>query len=99
MRKEWPVIPGRIVRSRAGRDEGRYFVVIALDGDEFALVADGVLPLEGALQLVTSNPARNLSLRQKGRIAAGCDADFVALNEDLSIHSVYAKGKKVHENE
>ena len=64
-----------------------------------ALVADGVLPLEGALQLVTSNPARNLSLRQKGRIAAGCDADFVALNEDLSIHSVYAKGKKVHENE
>ena len=63
-----------------------------------ALVRDGILPLESALQLVTANPARNLSLRRKGRIAAGCDADFVALNEDLSIHSVYAKGKKVYES-
>lgn len=61
-----------------------------------ALVRDGILPLESALQLLTTNPARNLSLRCKGRIAAGCDADFVALNEDLSIHSVYAKGKKVY---
>ena len=43
MKREWPVIPGRIVRSRAGRDEGRYFVVIALDGKEFAYVADGGL--------------------------------------------------------
>ena len=41
MKKEWPVIPGRIVRSKAGRDEGKYFIVIALEGDEFALVADG----------------------------------------------------------
>ena len=64
-----------------------------------ALVHDGILPLEQALRLITSNPAKNLSLRQKGRIAVGCDADFVALNEDLSIHRVYAKGKKVHENE
>lgn len=63
-----------------------------------ALVHDGVLPLESALQLVTSNPARNLSLKGKGRIAAGCDADFVVLDEDLSIHSVYAKGKKVYES-
>ena len=63
-----------------------------------ALVDDGILPLEKALQLITVNPARNLSLRQKGRIAAGCDADFVALNEDLSIHTVYAKGKKVYES-
>ena len=62
-----------------------------------ALVKDGVLPLESALQLVTANPARNLSLKEKGRIAVGRDADFVALNEDLSIHSVYAKGKKVYE--
>ncbi|MGX8708545.1 MAG: amidohydrolase family protein [Bacteroidales bacterium] len=54
--------------------------------------------MESALQLVTSNPARNLSLKGKGRIAAGCDADFVVLDEDLSIHSVYAKGKKVYES-
>ena len=41
MKWEWKVETGRIVRSKAGRDEGRYFVVIALEGDEFALVADG----------------------------------------------------------
>ena len=64
-----------------------------------ALVHDGILPLEQALRLITLNPAKNLSLRQKGRIAVGCDADFVALNEDLSIHHVYAKSKKVHDNE
>ncbi|MBO4885210.1 MAG: KOW domain-containing RNA-binding protein [Clostridia bacterium] len=41
MKREWKVETGRIVRSKAGRDEGDYFVVIALDGDEFALIADG----------------------------------------------------------
>ena len=42
-----------------------------------ALVTDGILPLESALTLLTCNPARNLSLKTKGRIAVGCDADFV----------------------
>ena len=43
MKREWKLETGRIVRSKAGRDEGRYFVVIALEGAEFALVADGRL--------------------------------------------------------
>ncbi|MBQ8952500.1 MAG: KOW domain-containing RNA-binding protein [Clostridia bacterium] len=41
MKREWKIETGRIVRSKAGRDEGKYFVVIALDGTEFALIADG----------------------------------------------------------
>ena len=41
MKREFKVETGRVVRSKAGRDEGKYFVVIALDGEEFALVADG----------------------------------------------------------
>ena len=41
MKREWKVETGRIVRSKAGRDEGKYFVVMALDGAEFALIADG----------------------------------------------------------
>ena len=36
------VEPGRIVRSRAGRDQGRRFVVIACEG-EYASIADGQL--------------------------------------------------------
>ena len=41
MKRERKVETGRIVRSKAGRDEGKYFVVIALEGEEFALIADG----------------------------------------------------------
>ncbi len=37
-----PIEVGRIVRSKAGRDEGRKFVVIDM-GDEFAQVVDGRL--------------------------------------------------------
>ncbi len=60
-----------------------------------ALVKNGILPLEDALKLVTSNPARNLSLPAKGNIAKGSDADFVILQpEDLSISGVYSKGIK-----
>lgn len=40
MKREWPIAPGKIVRSKAGRDEGRYFVVTGLEGD-FAFIADG----------------------------------------------------------
>lgn len=60
-----------------------------------ALVESRILPLSDALRLLTSNPARNLSLPAKGHIAVGCDADFVILQpEDLSISGVYAKGEK-----
>ena len=43
MRKERPIVPGRVVRSKAGRDEGRLFIVLSLDGEEFAYIADGDL--------------------------------------------------------
>ncbi len=43
MKKERALVQGCVVRSKAGRDEGRYFIVLALDGDEFAYVADGDL--------------------------------------------------------
>lgn len=64
----------------------------------FAEVRDAVLreriPLETALQVVTVNPARILKLRGKGAVSAGGDADLVLLSaDDLSIHSVMAKGR------
>ncbi len=34
---------GRICLSRAGRDRGRYFMVTARDGENYVLVADGVV--------------------------------------------------------
>ena len=41
--KRFPVEPGSIVRSMAGRDEGRLFMVIQEIDEDFVLVANGRL--------------------------------------------------------
>jgi len=57
-------------------------------------VAEEGVPLGTALQVVTSNPARFLTLREKGRLAAGADADLVLLDPGtLEIRGVIAKGR------
>ncbi len=62
-----------------------------------AVLVEG-LPLETALQVLTSNPAAILKLKQKGRIAKDLDADVVLLKDNLEIHSVIALGQVVVEN-
>lgn len=57
-----------------------------------AVLTEGV-PFQTALQTITSNPARILKLKEKGRLEAGLDADLVLLNEDHSIYSVFARGQ------
>ncbi len=64
----------------------------------FREVRDAVLnekvPLEQALQVITSNPAQVLKLSQKGNIQTGKDADLVILDkETLTIQTVIAKGQ------
>jgi beta-aspartyl-dipeptidase (metallo-type) len=50
--------------------------------------------LDSALRAVTSNPARILKLRGKGRLEAGADADIVLLAPgSLEITGVVAKGR------
>lgn len=56
------------------------------------LTSRGV-PLERALPAFTSNVARHLMLEQKGRIAAGMDADLVVLDERMAAHAVMARGR------
>ena len=36
------MIPGRVVLSTQGRDEGRYFVVLEVIDENFVLMADGL---------------------------------------------------------
>ena len=38
-----PIAIGQVVKSKAGRDKGRYFVVLAQDGLDYVRIADGVL--------------------------------------------------------
>ena len=50
-------------------------------------------PLERILPAFTSNPARLLLLPQKGRLAAGADADLAVLDEDGGVIDVMARGR------
>lgn len=61
------------------------------------LVTEELLPLEQALTLITTNPARNLKLPAKGRIAIGCDADLCFFDHNLNLTEVIAGGKVVME--
>lgn len=56
------------------------------------------VPLEVALKVLTSNPARILKLKQKGKIAIGMDADLLLLDKDLKLTDVFALGVQVVEN-
>jgi beta-aspartyl-dipeptidase (metallo-type) len=52
------------------------------------------LPLEIVVRTVTSNPAKILKLKNKGRIEKGYDADLCLLDEEtLDIDTVIAKGR------
>lgn len=58
-------------------------------------VLDAGLPLERLLPFVTTNPARILKLRDKGRIARGAAADVVVLRRDsLDLVHVFARGRQ-----
>ena len=59
------------------------------------LVKDGGLSITDAFKTVTLNPAINLGLKQKGRVAVGCDADLLCLDDDLELVDVFAMGNQV----
>lgn len=58
-----------------------------------AVLQEGI-PLETALQVITTNPARILKLRMKGELAPGRDGDLVLLTPgDLQVRGVLARGR------
>jgi beta-aspartyl-dipeptidase (metallo-type) len=58
-----------------------------------AVLEEGI-PLGTALRVITSNPARILKLKAKGRLAPGLDADVVLVDpKDLEVRTVIAKGR------
>ncbi|GGI12467.1 beta-aspartyl-peptidase [Gottfriedia solisilvae] len=63
-----------------------------------AIINEGI-PIEEALKVITSNPARILKLHNKGHISEGYDADLVFLNKKtLEIETVISKGRVMLQN-
>jgi beta-aspartyl-dipeptidase (metallo-type) len=80
-------VQGRFERLDVGR-------VTSLVGEVRDAIFHEQIPLETALQVVTSNPARILKLRGKGQIVAGADADLVLLEpRSLEVRGVIARGR------
>ena len=66
--------------------------------ESVALVQQGGIAIEEAFKLITINPAINLGLTNKGRIAIGADADLCCLDDNLKLTDVFAHGKQMMEN-
>ncbi|WP_226676951.1 beta-aspartyl-peptidase [Rossellomorea aquimaris] len=63
-----------------------------------AVLLEGI-PLETAIRVITSNPAKILKLKQKGHVEVERDADLVLLEKDtLEVNTVFARGKMMVEN-
>ncbi len=57
------------------------------------------VPLEDALQLVTSNPAKRTGIfARKGSLEVGKDADLLLIDENFDIETVIAKGRVMLHN-
>jgi beta-aspartyl-dipeptidase (metallo-type) len=63
-----------------------------------ALIETGKVEIAEALKLITSNPAKNLGLENKGTIAVGADADFCGLDSEYNLVDVVAKGIRLMQN-
>ena len=58
------------------------------------LVEQALVPFDTALNSCTINPARCLGVdHRKGKIAAGCDADLVVLDDDYSVLQTWCRGR------
>ncbi|MBE6754149.1 MAG: N-acetylglucosamine-6-phosphate deacetylase [Ruminococcaceae bacterium] len=53
------------------------------------------IPFEDAVYMATATPAALIGTRSKGRLAAGCDADLLVLDENREISRVIIGGKAI----
>ncbi|WP_165396060.1 beta-aspartyl-peptidase [Flavobacterium sp. J27] len=59
------------------------------------LIKLGGMKIEEAFKIITTNPARNLGLKNKGKIKVGYDADLCAFNTNLDLQDVFARGQQM----
>lgn len=56
------------------------------------LMTDGGIQPSEAFRLITTNPARNMKLKEKGRVAEGYDADIAIFDDRWTLTGVIARG-------
>lgn len=82
-------VSGGVCRNAEGRLAGS---TLTLDRALRNIVALGI-PLAGAIQMVTANPAALLGIEfKKGALRPGADADIVLLDANLGVRRVWAQG-------
>ncbi len=70
--------------------------VLTLDQAVRNVVAWTGCGVAAACRMASEVPARLLGLAAKGRLAAGCDADLVLLDDDLRVQSTLREGRSVY---
>jgi N-acetylglucosamine-6-phosphate deacetylase len=53
------------------------------------------VPLQEAVAMASSNPARALGFATKGKLEAGADADFVILSPGLEVQETFLAGERI----
>jgi len=59
------------------------------------LIQEAGMSISDAFKLITTNPAKNLSLYHKGKISNGYDADICFFDKDFTLTDVFARGKQM----
>jgi beta-aspartyl-dipeptidase (metallo-type) len=59
------------------------------------LIQEAGMSVSDAFKIITTNPARNLSLKQKGTLAVGFDADLCFFDMEFNLTDVISKGKRM----
>ena len=71
--------------------------ILQMDAAMRNMIAYTGCSLADAITMASATPARVLGLKNKGRIAAGCDADLVVLDKSLRVDMTIARGEIVYQ--
>ncbi len=72
--------------------------ILTMDAAVRNMIAFTGCSLADAVAMASATPARLLGLARKGRIAVGCDADLVVLDEQLRVAQTWVRGELVYES-
>ena len=82
---------GNIIGFRRAPIDQNLFEVIEL-------IKEGTVSAGDAFKIITTNPAKNLGISHKGRVAVGCDADLCFFDDGWNLTDVFAMGKQIKKN-